>query len=118
MAVSPGREPALRPEDLNRFFIERANAGDAEGLTALYEPHAVLAFPIGQVTIGQDAIRRVYEQMLVGRPSFEGEQRPPLVNGDLALTTTRFASGATAEVARRQPDGTWLWVIDHPSIVG
>jgi hypothetical protein len=27
------------------------------------------------------------------------------------------ALGATAEVARRQPDGTWLWVIDQPRIV-
>ena len=35
--------PALRPEDLGTFFLERANAGDVEGLVALYEPEAVLA---------------------------------------------------------------------------
>jgi hypothetical protein len=23
----------------------------------------------------------------------------------------------TAEVARRQPDGTWLWAIDHASLL-
>ncbi|WP_368073288.1 hypothetical protein [Streptomyces sp. WMMB 714] len=23
--------------------------------------------------------------------------------------------GATVEVAGRQPDGTWLWVVDQPS---
>jgi hypothetical protein len=27
------------------------------------------------------------------------------------------AGGATAEVARRQHDGSWLWVIDQPSIL-
>jgi hypothetical protein len=36
-----------------------------------------------------------------------------VVNGDLALTGTLRSDGAmTAEVARRQRDGTWLWIID------
>jgi hypothetical protein len=47
----------------------------------------------------------------------DGESQPALRLGDLALTSTRFSGGATAEVARRQPDGTWLWVIDQPSIL-
>jgi hypothetical protein len=39
--------------------------------------------------------------------------------GDLALTSTRLGSGqVTAEVARRQPDGTWRWVIDQWSVLG
>lgn len=41
------RERATRPEDITRLFVERANAKDAEGLAALYEPDAVLAFPPG-----------------------------------------------------------------------
>jgi len=24
----------------------------------------------------------------------------------------------TVEVARRQPDGTWLWIIDKPDVLG
>jgi hypothetical protein len=28
------------------------------------------------------------------------------------------SGGATVEVARRQPDGTWRWVIDNPNILG
>jgi hypothetical protein len=37
--------------------------------------------------------------------------------GDLALTSTRLPDGSvTAEIARRQGDGTWLWVIDQFSI--
>ncbi len=96
-------ERAAQPEDLGRFFVERANAGDVDGLVALYEPDAVLAFPAGQVTTGSQA----------------GGQRPALRNGDLALTSTRLAGGgATVEVARRQPDGTWLWVIDQPNVLG
>ena len=38
------RRPAVEPEDLNRMFLERANAGDVDGVVARYEPNAVLAF--------------------------------------------------------------------------
>lgn len=113
------REKAAEPEDLGRMFIERANAGDVDGLVALYEPDAVLAFPPGKTTAGSREIRKVYEEMLAGRPAFTSEgQQPALVNGDIALTSTRLPGGqATAEVARRQPDGTWLWAIDQPRII-
>jgi ketosteroid isomerase-like protein len=111
-------EPAAKPEDLGRFFVERANAGDVEGLVALYEPAAVLAVPGGSPAAGTDAIRRALQRFLDGRPTVSGDSQPALRFGDLALTSTRFAGGATAEVARRQPDGTWLWVIDQPRVVG
>jgi hypothetical protein len=42
------RERAGEPEDLGRMFLERASAGDVDGVVALYEPTAVLASP-GQV---------------------------------------------------------------------
>jgi hypothetical protein len=56
----PAHGPATRPEDLGRFFIERGNAGDVEGLVALYEPDAVLVFLRGQLTTGTEAIRAIY----------------------------------------------------------
>jgi ketosteroid isomerase-like protein len=112
------REPANAPEDLGRHFVERANRGDVEGLVALYEPDAVLALSSGQVARGHGEIRQAYEQLLSGRPTFRpGEPRPTLRCGELALTSTRLENGSvTAEVARRQADGTWLWVIDDPNV--
>jgi ketosteroid isomerase-like protein len=111
---------AREPNDLARMFVERANRGDAAGLAALYEPDAVLEFPPGHVASGREAIREVYAEVLADGPAFQlGEQAPALRNGDLALTSTRLAGGAvTAEVARRQPDGTWLWVLDRPDVLG
>ena len=96
----------MQPEDLGRFFLERANAGDVEGLVALYEPEAVLAFPAGRLSTGHDQIRGVYAELLAGRPSFRSAgQQPVIRNGDLALTSTRLpGGGVTVEVARRQPD--------------
>jgi ketosteroid isomerase-like protein len=120
MSDNGEHERAAQPEDLSRLFLERANAGDVDGLVALYEPDAVLAFPPGQVTTGSQAIRQAYQRLLADRPTFTaGEQQPALRNGDLALTSTRLVGGgATVEVARRQPDGTWLWVIDQPNVLG
>lgn len=110
-------ERAQTPEDLTRLFVERANAADAEGAAALYEPDAVLAYPPGSLTVGREAIRALFEQMFSSRPHFEPE--PPLptaVCGELALTSTppKDDAGARAQVVRRQPDGTWLRVIDQP----
>lgn len=114
------RARATTPEDLARLFVERANAGDAEGLAELYEPDAVLAYPPGATTVGREAIRAVCERMLAHAPRpFRVEEALPTVRyGDLALTSTRPAdnTGGRVQVARRQPDGTWLRIIDRPEI--
>jgi ketosteroid isomerase-like protein len=112
------RRGAAEPEDLGHLFLDRASAGDVEGVVALYEPGAVLASPPGGLAIGVAAIRQVYEALLAGRPRFSGDVRPALRHGDLALTSTRFQGGATAEIARRQADGSWLWIADQPNVVG
>jgi len=70
-------------------------------------------------TTGSDEIRRAYERLVADRPQFEpGTQQPTLLSGDLALTSSRLANGVvTVEVARRQADGAWLWVIDQPNVI-
>ncbi|HZU18471.1 MAG TPA: SgcJ/EcaC family oxidoreductase [Candidatus Dormibacteraeota bacterium] len=114
-----GRQPAMEPEELSQRFVEQARAGDAEGLAELYAPDAVLAYPPGQVTVGREAIRAVFERMLTQGISFEVEEPlPTLRYGDLALTSTRSAddTGTRVQVARRQPDGSWLRIIDRPEL--
>ena len=119
MTATGEPEPAMQPEDLGRFFLERANAGDVEGLVALHEPGAVLAFPPGRLAVGHEEIRAVYAKFLADKPSFDSVgERPAIRNGDLALTSMRLpGGGGTVEVARRQPDGSWRWVIDQPAVL-
>jgi uncharacterized protein (TIGR02246 family) len=110
---------AFEPEALSPLFVELANAGDAQGLAELYEPDAVLAFPPGQATVGRAAIQAVFEQMLAQRPHFEVEEALPTVrNGDLALCSTypKDNTGGRVQIVRRQPDGSWLRVIDRPEV--
>lgn len=113
-------EKALKPEDLTRLFVERSNNGDAAGVAALYEQDAVMAYPPGSQTVGRDAIRLLWEKVLASAPRFEAESPlPTLVSGDIALTSTppKDGAGARAQVARRQPDGTWLRLLDQPEFV-
>src|SRR6266545_7731161 len=112
------RELAHDPQDLERLLVARQHAGDIDGMVELFEPDAVVDVGEGRLIHGQDAIRRYFEELRAeGRRFNVGVQQDALVSGDLALTSTRSpGGGVTAEVAHRQPDGTWRWVIDRYSI--
>jgi hypothetical protein len=73
------------------------------------------------MTVGREAIREFYEQMISENVKFKLEESlPPLLLGDLALTATPASdeAGARAQVVRRQPDGTWLRILDRPDFRG
>jgi ketosteroid isomerase-like protein len=72
------------------------------------------------VAEGNTAIRRIFEDLVASGVRLTlGDQQRTLRVGDLALGSTRLADGGvTAEVARRQPDGTWRWVVDQWDILG
>ncbi|TPM41990.1 nuclear transport factor 2 family protein [Mesorhizobium sp. B2-3-4] len=107
--------PIYDPQELEPSLIARQHAGDVDGMTALFEPDAVIDCGDGQFVRGHEAIRRYYADITAsGRKFAVGEQRAALICGDLALTSTRLPDGdVTSEVARRQADGSWLWVIDR-----
>ena len=89
-----------------------------DGIAAFFEPLAVVDSGEGRLTLGREAIWAFFAEITATGRKFEsGKQSPAIINGDLALTSTRLPDGSvTAEVARRQADGTWLWVIDKFSI--
>ena len=111
------RAPAQDPEDLARLFNERANAGDVEGLVALYEPEAVLAAG-AVVATGHAEIRRFYADLLSRRSEFpSAETLPAIRNVAIALTSAPLPNGTVSvETARRQADGSWRWIIDQLKI--
>lgn len=119
MGTNPDLPAAQTPADLHRLLAERGNAGDLDGIVALYEPDAILTFDREHPAIGHEAIRVAFADLLATNVTFSAEgQRPFVQAGDLAVTSATFGPTAfTCEVARRQPDGSWRWVIDIPDFL-
>lgn len=111
-------KPAKQPNDLEKFFVERANQADVEGLVALYEPNAVVVPGEGTLLVGTEQIRAFFDEYLESRPRLKpSDQAPAVISGDIAFTSSTHSNGdVSAEIARRQPDGSWLWVVDQFAI--
>ncbi len=105
---------AASPEDLVHLFAERANAGDVEGLVDLYETEATLAAG-ERLSRGRTAIQQFYDSLLERKREFtRADVVQKLEGSGLAVTIAQAPGGGLSlEVARRQPDGTWRWVIDQ-----
>ncbi|WP_425145166.1 YybH family protein [Deinococcus sp.] len=117
----------LAPQDMNPMFARAFNSADIENLLALYEPEGQLVRQDGQVDVGLDAVRDNLQNFLRLGGMMTSENVYAVVSGDLALLRARWRlttttpdgqplslEGHTAEVVRRQPDGRWLYVVDHP----
>ena len=119
--------PASEPEQMHRLFEEAFNAGDLEALMALYEPDASLVPQPGALAEGTAAIRESLQWFLDRGGRITLDTKLVVRVGDLAYLSNRWSlTGATmpdgspaelgavtAEVARRQADGSWLYVIDN-----
>jgi len=82
------------PQDLARLLVSREQAGDVDGMAALYEPDAILDIGNRQFARGRDAISRFYAGLVATGRRFDlGDQRPAIVCGDLALTSTHLPNG-------------------------
>ena len=120
--------PAL--QDIHRRFEAAFNAGDMNALLALYEPEAVFVAPGGEILHGHDEIRTAYEPMFAGKAQIrletvgivEGVDGLVLMHGCWTLSGTGQdgaaleTKGTSAEVLRRQGDGSWRYAIDNPFV--
>ncbi len=121
---------AQTPEDLDRLFAEAAAKGDAAAIAALYEPGGVLLGQDGDA-VGTDAIRTAISGMASVKPKVTMNIAKTVTAGDIAIVyndwnvsmpgadgSTVAMSGKAIEVCRRQPDGSWLFVVDDPTARG
>lgn len=115
------------PESAHRLFEERFNAGDLDGMLALYEDDATFVRGPGDYVNGRAALAEGLRGFLATKGKIRLDTRYAVQHGELALLSNEWTltgtdaggqpftmSGRTVEVVRRQADGRWLYVIDHP----
>jgi uncharacterized protein (TIGR02246 family) len=108
--------------DIHPAVEARVNDQDLDGLMALYAPDATLVLMDGSTVTGTEAIREQYAGFLAMNGRMTLRSRYAIEAGDLAVLSNEWTlvagdqtmSAITHEVARRQPDGSWLYVVDHP----
>jgi len=121
--------PAHKPEECDILIDQALKNRDLDAAVALYEPNATLVLDAGEVAIGKAAIREALKGFLAFDEVRFTREISAIQSGDGDLAMLRGAWRATStgpdgksvtvtgnnvEVVRRQPDGTWLFVIDHP----
>jgi len=119
------------PATFGQSFSEHSANKDLDRLLQLYEGDAVLITPQNEEFKGTEAIRKNLQTYLERKPKFQGEVVSVTQSGDLALVHTKWSfqgtrpnnetvklSSTSADVLRKQPDGTWKVVINRPGGAG
>ncbi|MGJ7530641.1 YybH family protein [Variovorax sp. GB1P17] len=112
------------PRTLNETFGALFNARDLQGLLSLYEPNALHQnVATGNADTGTVAIEQSLRELLAVPGTMESVNNFALIASGLALLRADWricsdngailAEGASAEIVRQQPDGSWLYLIDH-----
>jgi uncharacterized protein (TIGR02246 family) len=123
--------PARKPEDCDRLIFEAIKNKDLEAAVALYEPTAAFVLDSGEVITGLTAIRETLRGFMELENAQFTTELTAFINAEENLALVRgtwsaiakgpdgkptLITGKNAEVVRRQPDGTWRFVIDHPGV--
>jgi uncharacterized protein (TIGR02246 family) len=112
----------LALQDIHPAVERTVNDQDVDGFVALYAPNARMVLPDGSTITGHEAIREVAAQVCAMKGRMSVTTRYVIEAGDLAILSNEWTltagdesmSAITAEVAERQPDGGWLYIIDNP----
>ena len=109
------------PEQLCNLFQRYMAEGNVEALLSIYDDEAVFLDQSGESKKGRQGMREVLTPLAAARASFKYTIIQVIQSRDIALMHTRWqtslpqpASSHAIEVARRQSDGTWCWVIGDP----
>lgn len=126
MTTAP--DVAHSPEAILTLFSQAMNRGDLDFIMTLYENDACLIpQPHQQPVHGKPAIRQALHGFLALRAEIEIQRTTSIQTGDIALLRAAWRLTGTGpdgsalqmahestDVARRQHDGSWKIVIDHP----
>lgn len=111
------------PREMNQTFARAFNSRDIDRLMGLYEENAVLRIDTEKTFTGKAVIAMELRKLLLLPGEMLSHNNFCIEHGDIALLRADHAivnsagatifSGSSAEVVRRQADGSWLYIIDH-----
>ena len=115
------------PEQVLESIVDGINTGNLDALMPLYEPEAAFATQPGILSHGLPGVRNALDGFIAMKGKLDLDVTRVLEAGDLALVTTVWSFTGTgpdgtpvklaahsADVLRRQADGSWRLVIDNP----
>jgi uncharacterized protein (TIGR02246 family) len=85
------RSREVEPSDIHGQVERAFNAGDADGLVALYEPDARMVNPDGSFAIGHDAIREIWAGFISLGGQITMSTRYAVEMGDIALLSNEWS---------------------------
>ncbi|MFM0118715.1 nuclear transport factor 2 family protein [Paraburkholderia sp. RL18-101-BIB-B] len=116
--------PARNPEEICRLFQQYMAEGDLESALSVYDPDAVFLNQSRDVSKGREGLRQELAPLAAMKVRFDFQVKQVIETGDIALMHTEWTvSGPepmkvyAIEVARRQQDGSWRWLIGDPFTV-
>jgi uncharacterized protein (TIGR02246 family) len=115
------------PKQVLESVVDGINTRNLDALMRLYEPHAVFAAQPGSLAHGLSGVRASLAAFIAMNGTLALEVTRVLEADDLALVVGAWSftgsapdgepvtlTGHNADVLRRQPDGSWRFVIDNP----
>lgn len=116
--------PAKNPEEICRLFQQYMAAGDLDSVLSVYDPEAVFLNQSGEVKKGE-GLKEELARSAEAKAQFDFVIKQIIQADNIALMHTEWKVSApqpmsvyAIEVARRQPDGTWRWLIGDPFTAG
>jgi|SRR5512145_2868070 ketosteroid isomerase-like protein len=115
------------PEQVLGSIVDGINTGNLDALMLLYEPEAAFATQPGSLSHGLPGVREALAGFVAMKGRLTLDVTRVLEASGLALVTTVWSFAGTgpggepvnlaarsADVLRRQPDGSWRMVVDNP----
>jgi uncharacterized protein (TIGR02246 family) len=122
---SGSRMGVAHPSEVNAAFADGFNRRDVVGMLSLYDPDGAVVEMDGTVSVGHADIRDHLQRLVELGGHMVSTNLTAIVLGDIALVTAEWVitdtvvaprmNGRSAEVLRRQADGTWAYLIDQPA---
>lgn len=116
--------PANRPEEICTLFCQHIAAGDLDSVLEVYDPRVVFVNQYGEAKRGLQELRQELVPSAAAKTTFDFHIKRVVQAGEIALMHTEWKVSGTRpmrayaiEVARRQRDRTWRWLIGDPFTV-